>query len=238
MDETDVVQILTEMLVDNGRTFELQYGSQALANIQEMASVIAVRLQEETAHIRLWEEFIADPLDKGPELEGVLEMLFEADGNVAAQVNGYLEEFNRLIAGESEAAALREARTGDDEGLGAPDRGSIPVSDSTEQAEDINLGREGTYLYGNWDTATPQVGGGVGHGEGEPSVYDESAAGRPPPQTVRANVMSQTFEELYGLIETHPDLDEDAKRDLQAELQEIQRLLIRGQRREREAGRD
>ena len=117
MDETDVVQILTEMLVDNGRTFELQYGSQALANIQEMASVIAVRLQEETAHIRLWEEFIADPLDKGPELEGVLEMLFEADGNVAAQVNGYLEEFNRLIAGESErernTVAVRDLTRGE-----------------------------------------------------------------------------------------------------------------------------
>jgi hypothetical protein len=238
MDETDIVQILTEMLADNGRTFELQYGSQALANVQEMASVIQIRLQDETAHVRLWEEFMADPIDKGPELEGVLEMLFEADGNLAAQVDGYLEEFNRLIAGESEGAALRGARTGDDEELGAPDRSNVPIADSTEQREDINIGREGTYLYGNWDTATPQVGGGVGHGEGEPSVYDESAADRPPPQTVRANVMSQTFEELYSLIETHPDLDEDAKRDLQAELQEIQRLLIRTHRRAREAGRD
>lgn len=241
MDETDIVQILTEMLADNGRTFEVKYGSQALGTVQEMAAVIQVRLQQETAHVRLWEEFMADPLDKGAELEGVLEMLTEADGNLAAQVDAYLGEFNRLIAPESTDAALREARSGADEGVIAPDRSNIPVPDGTEQREDINLEREGTYLYGNWDAATPQVGGGVGHGEGEPTVSEDAAYDRAPPQTIRTNVMSQTFEELYSLIETHPELDEDAKRDLQAEVQEIQRLLIRGsrgQRRAREAGRD
>ena len=195
--------------------------------------MIQIRLQDETARAPVGRVH-GRPIDKGRS-SGVLEMLFEADGNLAAQVDAYL---GSTASSPPSRPRLREARSGADEGVIAPDRSNIPVPDGTEQREDINLEREGTYLYGNWDAATPQVGGGVGHGEGEPTVSEDAAYDRPPPQTIRTNVMSQTFEELYSLIETHPDLDEDAKRDLQAELQEIQRLLIRTHRRAREAGRD
>ena len=127
----------------------------------------------------------------------------------AAQTPPQGSEAPRRLVGDilDRAAALREARSGADEGVIAPDRSNIPVPDATEQREDINLEREGTYLYGNWDAATPQVGGGVGHGEGEPTVSEDAAYDRPPPQIVVTPEMGRPT-----VVAASLEVEEDAPR--------------------------
>lgn len=226
MAEIDVVELLQEYLADGGRTLEARAGPEVVANVEEMAALVQVELQEDESYGALWDAFARDPQGTAAELTGALEALVEADASFAMRLNAYMEEHRRLTAEPSARVAADRDRSYADVGATPDVTRNVPVPRSDEEPEDLDQEHEGTYLYGNEEAGAAELGEGIGHGEGEPQAEGWDVHDLTEREAAPASLHTETFEALYALIESHPELDEDTKVDLQARLQEIQQELV------------
>jgi hypothetical protein len=99
----EVVSILGDLVQDDGATLGERYGPRALTVAQNLRSLLAVRLQEESPYTSLWEQFEAEPQAVTAELTGSLEALVEADPALAKRLNAFVEEYHQIIVPPDEA---------------------------------------------------------------------------------------------------------------------------------------
>ncbi|MBU1877783.1 MAG: hypothetical protein KJ734_02420, partial [Chloroflexi bacterium] len=89
----DIVQVLEDLVQDDGQTLEQRDGPEALSVAQDMRDLLAARLPEESPFASLWEQFESDPEGTEAELIGTLEALAEADPALVERLNAYLEDY-------------------------------------------------------------------------------------------------------------------------------------------------
>jgi hypothetical protein len=246
MSESQVTRLMAEFLSDNGISMASRDGPQAATAAQDMVDYVQTRLRHESSYGSLWEAFERAPDETAEEMEGTLEAMVEADGEFAMRLNGFLEEYNLAVAPSDVQRMRRAQATAGGEGVVPGSGSTIPQADSTFQAEDEDVEREGMYLYGGDTTsrrASPELTGNLAAIEGDsdrsdgPLVSDEPQEDGAPGQmdsVARRDIA--TFEALYAVIESHPDLEFDTKAELQGRLEDIQRRLLAASGRTRESG--
>lgn len=151
----EVVRVMRDYIEDDGARLEQTYGPEAVLAVADMKDLLATRLTEESAYGVLWERFEADPRAVSVELVGALEALTEADPGLAKRLNGFMEAFHRVEAGDKiETFAPMPDKS--------PVGGGVPDTTDTSQDEEI-VREEGTYLYGDVPTSdVTSVEKGVG----------------------------------------------------------------------------
>jgi hypothetical protein len=70
--------------------------------VRQMGEFLAERLEKDTPHKVVWEEFLDDAEEKSPSLVGVLEVLFEAQPAVRKRVHGFMRAVTAIEAERSD----------------------------------------------------------------------------------------------------------------------------------------
>ena len=83
MGAQDIVDVVGELVVDDGKALEQQHGSQALVVAQEMKNALMPYVSSNPAYALLWEQFHAEPQAMVPALTGVLQVILSADAALA-----------------------------------------------------------------------------------------------------------------------------------------------------------
>jgi hypothetical protein len=211
-----VVRILGQFMQDDEATLERRYGPQAVALAQELESMLAIRLREESPYATLWQQFESQPQTAAAGLTGALEALVEADPALARRLEAFVEEYHRLMGSSEELRARR--RMEEQELLIA---GDVPRP-TTAPADAYDVGG-GTYLYGN-------VGAGrVSTAEDVRGVSD-GYEGRLPVEGMELNIaeVASIFEPVEVALKTHPDISSAVEAQLKVELAEMQAQVARG----------
>lgn len=119
MNSQEIVEVVGELVLDDGETLEQLHGSRALAVAQEMVTTLAPRLENNPAYAPLWQQFQAAPQEQAPALEGILKVLLNADAALARRLDKLLDEYR-----QAKGSARSEINTGG----GAYVGGSVSVS--------------------------------------------------------------------------------------------------------------
>ncbi len=116
--------------------------------IDEMGEFLATRLQEDTPHQVIWDEFVKAPEDTAPSLTGILEALFEAQPGVRERVNGYMRAVTAI---ETEQSDLEYTEEEIEESLKTEPGGLVPdeAEASAIQADKPVEENPPAYLYDN-----------------------------------------------------------------------------------------
>lgn len=216
MKEREVVQLLRDLMIDDGETLRERDGPEAVTAARDLADFVSARLSEDVAQQSLWVEFREDPEGTAAELTGILEALVEADPGLALRMERYLEEYHRVLSPPG-PRRVREARRNVKTEGGVMDI-SLTAEDATLDIEPQSDYGRGTYLRGNVVPGTQPK---------EPGVTFEAFEFRG--QVVRfgpnAPDVTVLFQQLYETVEGRPDLNPEAQAELKTELQEVQALV-------------
>jgi len=89
---TEIVNYLTRHYQEKtGRTEENLLPEKIDGLVQQMGEFLSERLQEDTPHKAVWDDFTAEPQDNAASLAGILEALFEAQPAVRERVDGFMQ---------------------------------------------------------------------------------------------------------------------------------------------------
>jgi len=209
-----VVRILGLLIQDDGVTLERWYGPQAVTLAQELKSMLALRLREESPYAALWEQFENQPQMVAAELTGALEALVEADPALAKRLSEFAEEYRQFMGSPQEFMARTRMEAHD---LIA---GDVP-SPATAPAEAYDVGG-GTYLYGNVTTDRVSTARDARVTNGE--------LGRFPGEGMELNMaeLRPIFESVDAAVKTHPDISSAVEAQLKIELAGMQAQAARG----------
>lgn len=187
--------------------------------VGQMGNFLETRLEEDTPHKVIWDEFKDQPEDNSASLIGILEALFEAQPAVRERVNGFMQEVTTI-----EAKGPNESETKRGVGSNLKSEAGGLITDRDENADmlaDSKLEKNPpAYLYGNERPgfeSSPQapVSKPFMVGENAQIVFDP---------TVKVQFPS-LFEHLTELVETSEDLSIENKNQLQENLQKIRYQL-------------
>jgi hypothetical protein len=95
MGAQEIVEVVGQLVVDEGETLRQQHGPRALAVAREMEAALAPRLEDNPAYAPLWRQFQAAPQRQAPALAGILEVLLSADAALARRLDALLDEYHR-----------------------------------------------------------------------------------------------------------------------------------------------
>ncbi len=210
-----VVRILREYEEDEGQSLDRRVGPEAVTVARDMEALLDTRLRDESAYASAWSDFLADPQAKEAGLIGALEAHIEADPALTKRLNGFIEEYNRVLAPSQAPPSTPGVAK-------SPVGGGVP--DTTFTAEDDTTVGEGTYLYGNVrssDVAT--VGHGVAGGEPEPDRRQRIET-----TELDEHEVSELFERIYTDLERDRRIGPDVRRDLRAAIKELEAEIGRG----------
>ncbi len=219
---------------------------------------LAARLEEDSLHASLWEEFVESPEEDAGELVGVLEALIEADPALARRLDGFVEEYHAVLARRSDEAS----DTGDERITLGDDALDTAVSiEAQEEREsgtpydphslvaadyDAEMEGEATYLYGNARSGDDAVGRDVGVEQFGETPGTASAVGTEaiepatrevhstvaPPETEAVGFaaldVSRLFLHISDVIADHPALDPPDKDEAERALEGYRMELVRG----------
>ncbi len=104
MSTQEIIQVIGEIVPDNGAALERQHGAQALTVAREMQTALVPRLMENPAYAPLWQQFQAAPQQMAPALAGVLQVLLAADAALARRLDELLAQYRRVAAPVSNTA--------------------------------------------------------------------------------------------------------------------------------------
>jgi hypothetical protein len=93
----EIVEIVGELVVDDGETLKQQHGSRALMVAQEIETALTPRLEENPAYAPLWQAFQTAPRQQAPALAGIVEVLLSADVALARRLDALLEQYRRVV---------------------------------------------------------------------------------------------------------------------------------------------
>lgn len=89
---TEIVNYLTRHFQEKkGQTEENLLPEEIDDLVQQMGDFLAERLEEDTPHKVVWEDFSEEPEDNAASLAGILEALFEAQPAVRERVDGFMQ---------------------------------------------------------------------------------------------------------------------------------------------------
>ena len=189
--------------------------------IDQMGQFLKVRLAEDTPYKNVWDDFVDQPEENDTYLAGVLEPLFEAQPAVRERVDGFMRQITAIEVERSDHEYTEKEITSDlksEPGGLIPDEGKKSSILADEKAEK----NPPAYLYGN-----------------ERQNYEsDRQAPVPKPFMVGKNAqivfvpdtsisLPRLLDHFAELVDTSPDLDEDAKQGIQEHLETIQFQLNR-----------
>lgn len=191
--------------------------------IEEMADFISERLEEDTPHKVVWDDFANDPEDNATSLAGILEMLFEAQPAVRERVRGFMQAVTAIEAQKSDQEYVPDNIEDD---LKSSPGGLVPDEDEDSEilADHVVEKNPPAYLYGNEragfesDRQAP-VSKPFMVGKNAQIIYV-------PTEKVQFPFM---FMHLGRLTETSEDLTLQEKQVVQEKLEEI-RFQLTGER--------
>jgi len=182
---------------------------------EQMGQFLETRLEEETPHKVVWDEFSQSPEKNSASVVGILETLFEAQPSVRERVNGFMREITAVETKETDNLSLestiRSELNSETAGL------SASTGEITDTQDSDNMEKNPpTYLYGNERAgfeASPQapITQAFQVGENAQIVYNPAAKVQVP----------SLFDHLSNLIETSKDFNLMDKRKLQENLKVI-----------------
>ncbi len=229
----DVVRLLGMYVEDDGETMRERYGPEAVSGARDTVQMLSTRLEEESPHVDLWDAFRENPSDHTAELIGVLEAMVEADPALARRLDGFAQEFYKVLGppGEEQPTGSRRvAEVGGDaldtavepEKETGP-RNRIPYRPDTAANVDFKDSVDrGAYLYGNVKGGKDTVGREAGA-----ETFEFTQRDARPTRLASLSGLPGLVEELSAAISDHPAIDDVDKHEAQVELQivseEIQR---------------
>jgi hypothetical protein len=95
MSTQEIVEVVGEFVIDDGKTLEQQHGSQAVAVAQEIQTALAPHVAQNPAYASLWEQFCAAPQAMAPALAGVLQVVLGADAALARRLDTLLAQYQQ-----------------------------------------------------------------------------------------------------------------------------------------------
>jgi len=98
MSTQEIVEVIGEIVPDEGITLEQRHGSQALAVAREIETALVPRLEGDPAYAPLWQQFRAAPQQMAPALAGVVQVLLAADAALTRRLDGLLAEYRQASA--------------------------------------------------------------------------------------------------------------------------------------------
>jgi hypothetical protein len=116
--------------------------------LQQMGEFLAERLEKETPHKAIWNEFTQEPQENAASLAGILEVIFEAQPAVRRRVDGFM---NKIIALEAQQVDHQDVKPGLEDAL-STEIGEIRLLNDESETRLVQKGSEKghpAYLYGN-----------------------------------------------------------------------------------------
>lgn len=98
MSATEIVEVIGELVPDEGTTLERQHGSQALLVAQEMQTALVPYLKGDTMRAAIWQQFQAAPDSTAPLMVTAVDMLLKADAALAQRLDTLLAEYRQVSA--------------------------------------------------------------------------------------------------------------------------------------------
>lgn len=211
MQAEEITRVMQILVQDDGRTLEKRHGQRAVTIAQDIAEVVQYRLSEEAPFDTLWDDFIDDPVDAGPQVTGALEALTEAYPGLNRRLDELMENYDQVVTGTAEGSEVTGSA-----------KAAAPETELT-LAEQPDSYSSGTYLVGN------VPGGPQGReSEGREIGVEETdfgGRGRLERGALRATAIPGVFRRLYRSVQDYPDLTLAQKSTLDTQLQRIEALL-------------
>jgi len=92
----EIVEVVSELVPDEGVALERQHGPQALAVARKVESALVPRLERNTIYTAVWQQFRAAPDgEAAPLLVAAVETLLKADVVLARRLDDLLAEYRR-----------------------------------------------------------------------------------------------------------------------------------------------
>jgi hypothetical protein len=98
MSAQEIVEVVGELVVDDGETLEQQHGTRALTVAREMKMALAPRLQENEMQAMIWRQFRNTPERKASYLTTAVTELLSADVALAQKLDELLTQYQRATA--------------------------------------------------------------------------------------------------------------------------------------------
>lgn len=95
MSTQEIVEVVGEFVVDDGKTLEQQHGSKALAVAREIQIALVPHVAQNPAYAPLWQQFQAAPQAMAPALAGVLQVVLGADAALARRLDALLAQYQQ-----------------------------------------------------------------------------------------------------------------------------------------------
>lgn len=200
MSVQEITRIIIRYLEEGEDTFSHRYGPEAATAIEDLITMLRLRLQADSVYASLWDDFAAEPRATEDQLIGALEALIEADPALAERLAAFFEEYRDATT-----------RTPAERGVNLAPRDSPPPH---LPASPDDYSEVGTYLYGNLSPGTvtlDESGGGV-VSAGEPDITVAT------PRVGQGIVL---FQQMYAFVEETRGLGPDTKLKLRAELEQL-----------------
>jgi len=181
---------------------------------------LSERLQEDTPHKVIWNEFVEEPKENAASLTGILEALFEAQPGVRKRVDGF---FRKITALEAHQSDHQDVEPGVEDAL-KTDIGEVRfINDDSGDViaqEDVEADHP-AYLYGNEKAGVEDV-----QKKPEPKTInlgDDAQIIENPDENVP---YPHIFPHLDNVIEQSDNLSIDEKHQLNEQLNEVRRQLL------------
>jgi hypothetical protein len=228
----DAVELLAMYVEDRGETMESRFGSEAVAAARDMAALISTRLDAESVHVGLWNEFERAPDENIEELIGALEAHIEGDPSLARLLNAYMSEIHGEMASQESEEPPAERRIAVMSGDALDDAVSLDADEVEQDRRSYQPGMmgsdvdyddsvdRGTYIYGEIAAGRDTVGQEAGM---ETVDYVDFDA-RPTELAALSGVVG-LFEELRMAVDDYPNLEDEQKRAVWMELTALEEAL-------------
>jgi hypothetical protein len=186
--------------------------------IAQLGEYLETRLENNSPHKAVWDDFTKEPMDNAASLSGILEAIFEAQPAVRDRVNGFMRKVTALEKDETEGKIIS---SGIESSLKS-EAGAIVSDDSSgilaETKEEKN---PSLYLYGNEQAGFESerrlpVSNPFMIGKNAQIVYV-------PTGEVEFPAM---FDHLINLSDNSKKLTQEKKQDIQVKLYTIRSLLV------------
>ncbi len=99
----EIVEVVGELVPDEGAALERRRGPQALAVAREIETALVPHLEGNPAYAPLWQQFQAAPQAMAPALAGVLQVLLAADAALARRLDTLLDRYRQAATPASTA---------------------------------------------------------------------------------------------------------------------------------------
>ncbi len=176
-----------------------QIAPQALASAQAIRAELVPRLEERPAYADLWQDFQAQPQEQKSVLAGIVQVLIQTDPALEARLQALLQQYQVATQGTGQ-----QINTG----------GGAYIGGKVDTGGGSFTGRD------KWTTTITGDGNVVGDHSSSTVIRQQGAD---------AAAIARAFADFYTAVQQQPDLPPQDKADVQAELQDVETELQKGE---------